>query len=89
MYTFTDEANCNGIDVEMFFSQGEEKHYREPEALKRVCNNCIVKDECLDYALHHAVIGWWGGTSEKQRRAIRMKRGITAEPVLITEKWVQ
>lgn len=89
MYNFTTEANCNGIDVEMFFSQEEEKHYKEPELLKRVCGNCTVKAECLDYALHHAVVGWWGGTSEKTRRAMRMKLNIIAEPVLITEKWVQ
>lgn len=89
MYDFTGEANCNGIDVEMFFSQGSEKQYKEPELLKRVCNNCVVKSECLDYALHHAVIGWWGGTSERQRRTIRKKQNIIAEPVLITEKWVQ
>ncbi len=48
----------------MFFTQ-DNKLYKEPELLKRVCNNCVVKDECLDYALHHAVVGWWGGTSEK------------------------
>jgi hypothetical protein len=39
--------------------------------------------------LHHAVVGWWGGTSEKQRREMRNKLNISAEPVLITEKWVQ
>jgi WhiB family redox-sensing transcriptional regulator len=88
LYNFTTEANCIGIDVEMFFTQ-ENKLYKEPELLKRVCGNCTVKTECLDYALHHSVIGWWGGTSEKQRRTIRQKRNITPEPVLITEKWVQ
>jgi WhiB family redox-sensing transcriptional regulator len=89
MYDFTTEANCIGIDVEMFFVEEDAKHYKEPELLKRICSNCTVKTECLDYALHHAVVGWWGGTSEKQRRAIREKRGISAEPVLITEKWIQ
>jgi WhiB family redox-sensing transcriptional regulator len=88
MYNFTTEANCNGIDVEMFFTQ-DNKLYKEPELLKRVCDNCTVKAECLDYALHPAVVGWWGGTSEKTRRAMRMKLDIIAEPVLITEKWVQ
>jgi WhiB family redox-sensing transcriptional regulator len=88
MYSFGPEANCNGIDTEMFFTENN-KLYKEPELLKRVCDNCVVKDECLDYALKHAVVGWWGGTSEKQRRAIRQKRNITAVPVLITEKWAQ
>ena len=73
----------------MFFVEEDAKHYKESELLKRVCGNCMVKTECLDYALHHAVVGWWGGTSEKQRREMREKQEIIAEPVLITEKWVQ
>ena len=88
MYTFGEEANCNGIDTELFFTD-ESKIYRELSLLKRVCGNCTVQAECLDYALHHAVLGWWGGTSEKTRRALQQKLNITPEPVLITEKWVQ
>lgn len=88
MYNFTTEANCIGIDVEMFFPQ-DTKHYIEPELIKRVCDNCVVKTECYDYAIEHAVIGWWGGTSEQQRKEIRRVKNITPIPVLISEKWVQ
>ena len=86
MYNFTTEANCNGLDTELFFT--DKKLYENVETLKRVCNNCIVKAECLDYALHHAVLGWWGGTSEKTRRSMQQKLNISPEPVLISEKWV-
>ena len=72
MYNFTTEANCNGLDTELFFT--DKKLYENVETLKRVCNNCIVKAECLDYALHHAVLGWWGGTSEKTRRSSRSSK---------------
>ena len=87
MYDFTIEANCNGLDTELFFTD-ESKVYSELPLLKRVCNNCVVKNECLDYALHHAVLGWWGGTSEKTRRELRQKLNITPEPVMISEKWI-
>ena len=89
MYDFTTEANCNGIDVEMFFTFEDTRQYKQQEFLKRICSNCVVKNDCLEYALHHAVMGWWGGTTEKQRRVMRNKRNIIAEPVIITEKWIQ
>lgn len=37
---------------------------------KAVCADCLVRVECLDFALEHAATGIWGGTSEKQRKAI-------------------
>jgi len=88
MYTFGEEANCNGLDTDLFFTDEVSKVYIEMPLLKRVCGNCTVQAECLDYALHHAVLGWWGGTSEKTRRALQQKLNISPEPVLITEKWI-
>lgn len=88
MYDFTTEANCIGIDVEMFFVSDGGTQYKEAPLLKRTCNNCVVKNECLEYSLHHAVVGWWGGTSEKERTEIRRRRNISPEPVLVTEKWI-
>lgn len=39
---------------------------------KAVCADCIVRDECLDYALTLSPIpGIWGGTSDRERRALR------------------
>lgn len=87
MYNFGPEANCNGIETDMFFT-GDNKTYQNLPLLRRVCGNCVVKNECLDYALHHAVLGWWGGTSEKTRRAMQQKLNISPEPVLISEKWI-
>jgi hypothetical protein len=87
MYNFTTEANCIGVDTDMFFT-GEAKIYKEVGLLKQTCNNCVVKKECLDYALHHAVLGWWGGKSEKERIEMRRVLNIIPEPVLVSEKWV-
>lgn len=37
----------------------------------RVCSNCVVIEECLEYALENKEEhGVWGGTSERERRRI-------------------
>jgi WhiB family redox-sensing transcriptional regulator len=46
-----------------------------------VCNGCIVKDECLAYALLHGEEGVWGGKSERQRR--REKRHAKEQAIEI------
>lgn len=41
---------------------------------KRVCVGCPVTGDCLAYALaHNERFGVWGGTSERQRRAMRRR----------------
>lgn len=81
MYNFTDQANCVGIDVNMFFTEEGSSTFQEESFLKRTCAACLVKSECLDYALRHAVQGWWGGTSEIQRKRLRRQLNITPEPL--------
>jgi len=41
---------------------------------KKLCLVCIVRRPCLEYALAHHEAGWWGGTGETERRAIRAQR---------------
>jgi WhiB family redox-sensing transcriptional regulator len=86
MYNFTDSANCVGIDVNMFFTEDGSSTFQEENFLKRTCAACPVKSECLDYALNHAVLGWWGGTSEYQRKQLRKKLNIVAEPLFLSYK---
>ena len=46
----------------------------------KVCETCLVRCECLKFALDRPDLGGvWGGTSEKQRRAIRRERKRRAE----------
>ena len=46
------------------------------EEVKEMCNRCPSKDECLEHALAHEKYGYWGGSSEKQREAIRQSRHV-------------
>ena len=87
MYNFSDQANCIGIDVDMFFTEEGSSTFQEENFLKRVCAACPVKSECLDYALNNAVLGWWGGTSEYQRKRLRKQLNITAIPVILERNY--
>ena len=42
---------------------------------KVVCDECVVRDKCLDFALEtNQDWGIWGGMSEDERRDIRRRR---------------
>jgi WhiB family redox-sensing transcriptional regulator len=42
------------------------------EPARAVCARCLVRQECLAYALADAdLVGVWGGTSERERRRMR------------------
>lgn len=64
-------ANCIGMDPELFFP---ERGQSTREA-RECCRRCDVQAECLAYALNNdEKFGIWGGTSERQRRAMRRQR---------------
>jgi len=44
------------------------------KTLLDICNECPVKIECRDYAITHNQPGIWGGTSSRQRRAMKKER---------------
>lgn len=48
----------------------------EKEQSKKVCRDCTVKSECLDYALANNEQGIWGGTTDKDRRNIKRQRSL-------------
>lgn len=76
---WTDQANCAGLDTNDFFVEDGSKRYDNEPILARICKGCEVKTECLNYALHNNVTGFWGGTTEKTRRSLRQKYGIIAK----------
>jgi WhiB family transcriptional regulator, redox-sensing transcriptional regulator len=64
-----ERARCREFDPEVFFP---EKGGSSREA-KRICAECEVRIECLNYALRRDErYGVWGGMSERERR--RLKR---------------
>lgn len=64
-----EQALCAYVDPDVFFP---EKGGSSREA-KRICSQCSVAQECLEYALaNDERFGIWGGLSERERR--RLKR---------------
>jgi hypothetical protein len=56
----------------LHYVRGPEGNY---EAVRAMCEDCPVRQECLDYAVGFGVelTGMWGGTTPVERR--QMRRG--------------
>lgn len=75
-------ANCAGTDPESFFP-AHVGISTENMLAKKICENCICKEDCLTYALHYRVIGIWAGTTAIQRRKMRKQLNISAKEMTI------
>ena len=71
-----DGALCRDTDPDLFFPVGTTGHALVSiDHAKRVCGECSVTQDCLDFALDtNQDSGIWGGLSEEERRAIRRRR---------------
>src|SRR5688572_17051637 len=66
-------ANCMGVDPDLFFP---ERGQSTREA-KEVCRGCVVREDCVEYALANGEkFGIWGGMSERERRRLRRARAL-------------
>lgn len=65
---------CRGYEPSVFFpSDGV-----GVETAKRICAECPVASECLEYALDYRIEhGVWGGASERARRRMLRRRRST------------
>lgn len=75
-YAWRDEALCRDTDPDLFFPVGTTgQALVQIERAKRVCGECPVRMDCLDFALAtNQDAGIWGGTSEDERRLLRRQR---------------
>lgn len=70
---FMDLGSCRGVDPDVFFPDRGESL----APAMAICDQCIVRDECLEYALDNGErFGVWGGTSERERRRLRRQRRL-------------
>ncbi|GLU47199.1 WhiB family transcriptional regulator [Nocardiopsis ansamitocini] len=67
---WTTEAVCRKADPDALFVRGAAQ-----KRASRICRGCPVRTECLADALDNRVeFGIWGGTTERQRRALLRRR---------------
>jgi len=78
-YEWMFEGLCRDVDPVWFFPSDD----LGVEFAQRVCAECPVKSECLEYALLHRIHdGVWGGESERERRRIvRLRRGVSSRAI--------
>ncbi|AAN07983.1 WhiB transcription factor [Mycobacterium phage RitSun] len=78
------KALCTHEDGDIWFLN-ESGHYVN-DAARKICWECPVQPQCLQWALKHNELGVWGGFSEKERQ--RIKRGELApvKPARFTDK---
>ena len=73
------DAECQGMDSDLFFPPpyiGEEKRYEYERIAISICRSCLVKDECLAYALSDPALvtdGVWGGHTYKEIKSMRRR----------------
>jgi WhiB family transcriptional regulator, redox-sensing transcriptional regulator len=66
-----DRARCRGVDPDQFFVRG----VAQARPALRICDRCVVKEQCLQYAIDNEIdFGVWGGLTERQRRSLQRAR---------------
>lgn len=64
-------AACRGADTALFLSG---RGRSASTAAIAICAGCVVRDECLDYAMSDIeLVGVWGGTTTEERRQLRRR----------------
>lgn len=67
-YDWQERAECLQADPDLFFPE----RGSPGDSAKRVCVNCEVRLECLEYALANGErYGIWGGLTERERTRLR------------------
>jgi len=80
-------GNCRGLDTELFFAPENSSNFLQAnyKVIKKICDSCDVQQQCLEYALRNDVEGIWGGKYHSERKRIRKKLGLKAEPVSLQD----
>jgi WhiB family redox-sensing transcriptional regulator len=81
-------ASCLEEDPDLFFPVGTTGPAVDQTArAKAVCGGCVVRLECLAWALDTAQdAGVWGGLDEEERREIRRARRRAAAAAAAAER---
>lgn len=92
------DRGCKGTNPDMWFPvevdpethEEYEPSYASPE-VKRICDACPVRPECLEWALADNVEGIWAGTTTYERQLLkspkRRKTCVTCGSIdVVTER---
>lgn len=74
---------CKEYDPDLWFPEGDLSK-QQAEQAKEVCSRCLVRDDCLDYAIAtRQKWGIWAGTTERDREKLfkALPKGRTRAPL--------
>ena len=69
---WTRYANCKG-KTKLFFAPKAERpqaRARREAKAKSLCDGCMVRSECREFARTNREYGYWGGESEEERHVL-------------------
>lgn len=69
------QAACRDIEnPDVFFPDSRATERKSLPVVRKICDGCSVRKECLEYALNERIIdGLWAGTTPAQRKAMMKK----------------
>ncbi len=69
------QADCLGMDTNLFFMSREELQLEGMtyQTLRRICSDCPIRKDCLEYAFKYERHGMFGGVTGLERDLIRRK----------------
>lgn len=73
---------CREIGVEMFYPEEGGSGGDIYSFARKICSGCVVRRECLEWAIKHEDWGMWGGTTPRERANLRSARKIRLQEVL-------
>jgi len=91
--------SCAGSDTNYFYEFEAQSELHVPfmeyktsatereqlEYLTRICSQCNFMTKCFGYAVKHESQGFWGGTSPRQRQAIRKEYNILLDETNVSD----
>lgn len=72
------EAKCRNIeDANIFFPESRAEERKSLPTIRKMCDGCIERKECLEYALDNEIpYGIWAGfTTEQRKRMLNARNG--------------
>ena len=64
------QAKCRDVEnPDLFFPESRAEERKSLQAIRKLCDGCIERKECLDYALEQKIpYGIWAGFTWEQRK---------------------
>jgi hypothetical protein len=84
LYRLADEQDspvpCTNYPDAFSIDYGEPDYWEAVANAKQLCDECPIRQQCLDYALKHEVHNIWGGTTPAERAEL-LGRARRSRPV--------